>query len=422
MLKETIIKHHKGKQVVYTLVKTPKTKLAKYPPIYSYVARGKTKYKCFTVRAKGLNTTAIADTLSELLEKIDTIIFEHKTGIRQVVARGASPTVEEYFTKWIDEIYPYERTRRTLRNSFKRHVLTYIGTLKLKSLTHELLFYEFKKMVGNNKHLKSNYHIIAWTSSLNQMLSHALESKLIKENYMDHKAYKSFRNFDRFEVDNSKVNRYQPHEVDILLDSLAQLSQLNYNEQLMATYIMLLLFSGLRRSEGMGLRWKDINLSSDEIDINGQWKVREKKRSILKTEKSSYRKIPITDILKKQLVLWKDLQKKTIGNMTGDTYVFLDYCNTDYRYIQGNPRDPDNIILALKKFLKKIDLPYKGLHCFRHTCGSYLASIGVDDYIIQDILGHDNVEMTRRIYINPFNDSKKRAMKQYNNAISERNS
>jgi len=193
MLKETIIKKQKGKDVIYTLVTKPKKKLLKYPPIYSYTTRGKTKYKCFSIREEGLNTKASADTVEELLKRIDKIIFEHRNGIRLVVSRDSNPTVEEYFAKWIEDVYDFDRTRKQTKSRFNTKVAPYSGHYKLRSLTHERLFRAFQKMYEDNEKYKSNQHIIVWTSTLKQMLDHALESKLIYENHMSNSVYKSYK-------------------------------------------------------------------------------------------------------------------------------------------------------------------------------------------------------------------------------------
>ena len=416
MLKETIIKKQKGKDVIYTLVTKPKKKLMKYPPIYSYTTRGKTKYKCFSIREEGLNTKASADTVEELFKKIDKIIFEHRNGIRLVVSRDSNPTVEEYFAKWVEDIYDFDRTRKQTKSRFNTKVAPYIGHYKLRSLTPERLFRAFQKMYKDNEKYKSNQHIIVWTSTLKQMLDHAIEAKLIHENYMNNSVYKPYKKNNWFEQTGT-INQYEPEEINIMLKGFEQVSKLDYNQQLMVTYIMVLLFTGLRRSETTGLRWKDICLEGDSINVNGQW-LNNARQERLKTV-SSIRVVPILGKLKKQLCFWKDFQEKTVDEVTLETYIFLDYYNIDYRYVQGDPRNSRRISdNEFKKFLKAVKLPYKnGLHCFRHTCGSYLASIGIDAYVIRDILGHSDVRLTEKVYISAFNDDKQKAMQKFDEVL-----
>jgi integrase len=91
----------------------------------------------------------------------------------------------------------------------------------------------------------------------------------------------------------------------------------------------------------------------------------------------------------------------------------------DYRYIKGNPRDSRRILdNEFKKFLIAVKLPYKnGLHCFRHTCGSYLASLGIEAHVIRDILGHSDVKLTEKVYINAFKEDKKKAMQKFDEEL-----
>lgn len=50
------------------------------------------------------------------------------------------------------------------------------------------------------------------------------------------------------------------------------------------------------------------------------------------------------------------------------------------------------------KYLDKAGLSYKGytLHCLRHTCASELLNAGMRLECVQQLLGHSNIEMTRR--------------------------
>jgi len=185
----------------------------------------------------------------------------------------------------------------------------------------------------------------------------------------------------------------------------------------MVTYIMLLLFTGLRRSEATGLGWKDICLKKSTLDVNGQW-INNERSSRLKSV-SSVRTVPIIGKLKKQLLFWKELQEQKVKKIDPDTYVFLDYYNYNRQYVKGTPRTSRRITdNEITRFLKAVDLPYKnGLHCFRHTCGSYLASLGVEAHVIRDIIGHSDVNLTQKVYINAFNDDKVNAMAKIDEAL-----
>jgi integrase len=51
-----------------------------------------------------------------------------------------------------------------------------------------------------------------------------------------------------------------------------------------------------------------------------------------------------------------------------------------------------------KKYLSKARLSHKGytLHCLRHTYASELLNAGMRLECLQQLLGHDNIEITRR--------------------------
>ena len=53
---------------------------------------------------------------------------------------------------------------------------------------------------------------------------------------------------------------------------------------------------------------------------------------------------------------------------------------------------------ASSKYLKKARLDQKGytVHCLRHTCASELLNAGMRLEVLQQLLGHQDIEMTRR--------------------------
>ena len=55
-------------------------------------------------------------------------------------------------------------------------------------------------------------------------------------------------------------------------------------------------------------------------------------------------------------------------------------------------------------FLKRNELPHRGLHSLRHTSASLLLSAGVDIKTVSARLGHSSIEVTE-IYLHLMQDS-----------------
>jgi len=122
----------------------------------------------------------------------------------------------------------------------------------------------------------------------------------------------------------------------------------------------------MRSSEILNLKWKQIDFESGFIRLE-------------KTKNSKPREIPIDDYMKNTLMEMK--KSRRIGN-----YVF---CNSE-----GKPRK--SIKGSFATALKKSGIENFRFHDLRHTGASLLANGGCDIIALQEILGHQSLEMTQR--------------------------
>lgn len=134
-------------------------------------------------------------------------------------------------------------------------------------------------------------------------------------------------------------------------------------------------FTGMRKSEVLNLKWDDVNI------FRGSLIVRE-------TKNYEYRERPINDQLKK---LFISLDRES-------EYVFS-YEGKRIREFKT----------AFKTALVKSQIPYCRFHDIRHTFATNLVANGVDIVTVQDLLGHKDIQMTRR-YSHPTPENKRIAV------------
>jgi integrase len=144
--------------------------------------------------------------------------------------------------------------------------------------------------------------------------------------------------------------------------------------------------TGARRSEIVRVLPSDVDLPGGVVTI------REKKRD--KT-KLTTRRVPLTPFLKEVLADW--MKKRGKGKTL--------FCKGDGKGIM--PREAHNYFQRGLRISKWAVL--KGWHVFRHSFISALASKGVDQRIIDDLVGHSTEEQRRR-YRHLFPDVKQQAV------------
>jgi integrase len=144
--------------------------------------------------------------------------------------------------------------------------------------------------------------------------------------------------------------------------------------------------TGARRSEIVRALPSDVDLKRGAVTI------REKKR-----DKNRYttRRVPMTPLLKDVLAKWMLRREK------GKTL----FCKDDGREV--TPREALTYVRRVLRNSKWKVL--KGLHVFRHSFTSALASKGVDQRIIDDLVGHCT-EQQRRRYRHLYPDVKQEAV------------
>jgi integrase len=147
------------------------------------------------------------------------------------------------------------------------------------------------------------------------------------------------------------------------------------------TAVAVAAFTGLRKSEIMGLQWADL--------MNGELHVRRSvwwgKVSDTKTLHSAA-PVPVLPILAKEL-------KRHRATQPGAAiYIF-----------EGDTRNPlrleNEVRRTIKPALKGKGVEWQGWHAFRRGLGTNLHALGVDDLTIQRILRHGNVATTQAHYV-----------------------
>jgi len=136
--------------------------------------------------------------------------------------------------------------------------------------------------------------------------------------------------------------------------------------------------TGLRRGETLALRWRDIDWTNRLVNVRHTLY-----KGTLQTPKSkgSRRSIPMTERVFETLTALR----RTPAALEAE-YVFSSEIST--------PLDPGNLRRALTATLKRAKMRKIRYHDIRHTFASHLAMAGVPIRTIQELMGHQTMDMT----------------------------
>ena len=187
-----------------------------------------------------------------------------------------------------------------------------------------------------------------------------------------------------------------------------------------------LLGTGCRIGEALGLRWEDLDFDNQILSINHSlvyYPVGKSRKSVLRISKpktdAGIRTIPMLDIVCDAFHMEHEEQEETgfneteIDGMTGFVFInrFGSVLNpqavnrTIKRIISGY--NAEEVINAKRERREPIILPDFSCHHLRHTFCTRLCEHETNLKVIQAIMGHRNIETTMDIYAEATDQKKK---------------
>ena len=181
-------------------------------------------------------------------------------------------------------------------------------------------------------------------------------------------------------------------------------------------YLLLSIYSGYRRSEMLGLEWKDIDFEHDLIHVRRTSQYTSEKgiyTDTTKTRKSKrVSKMPASIMnLLQQFKADQNEEARRLGTKWED----YDRLFTKWN---GAPMNPQTPFEWLKGYCERIGIPFRNIHSLRHLHASLLIFEGVDVVAVSEDMGHSVVGTTLNLYSHMFQEVKARNCDAISNALS----
>ena len=257
----------------------------------------------------------------------------------------------------------------------KKEVAEAIST-PLGGSVEDFFFLDTKERTLSGKTVRG-YHRLIHT-----VLDQAVKEGLVAVNVADRATPPKMEQKD--------VNYFQPEQVAAIREALEQ------EPVKWKTLVHLLLITGARRGEILGLKWDKVDFDNNQVYIcnnilySADVGIYE---DTPKTERSKrYVSLPAETMqLLRQYRAWQNTERLRLGDYYRDQgFVFAQDT--------GGPMHPDSVTTWLSRFSKRHGLPHVNAHAFRHTMASMLYFNGVDSVSISKRLGHAQVSTTANIY------------------------
>lgn len=294
---------------------------------------------------------------------------------------GAQITLSDFLTEWLVSIkaslkphtwYQYDMTVR-------KHIVPFIGKTTLKDLRPEHIqkLYDKKLKDGSGTRTVQFTHLI-----LHKSLNHALKLGIIPRNptettYRPKTVSKEMKFYDE-----SQVAR-------LLLSVRGTRDEALYQ---------LVISTGMRQSEVLGLKWSDLDWRNKTITIRRQLvrlsKTEDEFFSSVKTN-AGKRTITLGDQTLQKLREHMALQDDERKHPRREKWVDYDLI---FPSITGTPMNQSNLYHSFKRLIQEAGLPEIRFHDLRHTAASIMLNHGIAPMVVAKRLGHAKVSVTLDSY------------------------
>lgn len=297
-------------------------------------------------------------------------------------------TVAEYLVGWLDTVRP-PALRPGAWASCEEHVRCYIspriGEIQLQQLdrpTIKAMYAELRKsgrVRGGGSLSPKTVHNIHLT--LHKALADAVDDRVLVRNPADraHKLPKA----------GNEVPAWTAKELRHFLDWAKEHEPRWHPLWRLASY------SGMRRGELIGLRWRELDLDNARVHVvharvKGDVGVDEG------TPKSN-RGRRVIDLDGKTIEILRQHGERQVAEARefGDGYANHDlvFCRPD-----GQAFHPDVVSQTFKRHVRKAGVPAIPPHGMRHTHGTLLLLAGVPLHVVSRRLGHASETFTAQVY------------------------
>lgn len=288
-------------------------------------------------------------------------------------------TLDEWFPICIDNGEHRPKTVAFYSGNVKNIVEYFKGyTIQQMSATDIQKFIIYLRTEKNFAPQNVHHHY----RTINMIFAFAMKQEIILKNPMD--------KVDKPRLQKKKVDALSEEEAKEFFAAIDK-CPLDFR-----CLLYLLITTGMRRGECIGLKWRDVDETRSLIRIERNVTYTKKSGIVVNAPKTaaSMRVIPI---MQSSLNLLRQLkiqqQRENPNTIIEDAFIFPGESSI------FSPRDPDAVTRRVKRFMKSNSLPDMSPHDLRHSCATLLLSSGADIKSVQEILGHTNASTTLNFYI-----------------------
>ena len=304
-------------------------------------------------------------------------------------ARGEPEPTKLTLSQWFDQWLASRRgelrgsTFASYQMAARRYVLPAIGSLRLGAVTKARLRALYQQLAENGGRggqplAPKSVHNVA--VMLVKVFGDAIEDRLLPGPNPAERAH-------RLPVGRIDMRTWTGEQVARFLDSVAQ--------EPLFCFLRLAFFTGMRRGELLGLRWRDVDLDAAALSVQQTW-VRGANGLAFGAPKTARGRRRITLDAETVGILRAHKRAQAVTRIKAGPI----WQDNDLVFARedGAPVDPDVVSQQFYRFEARAGMLRIRFHDIRHTHATILLLAGVHPKVVSERLGHASIVITLDLY------------------------
>lgn len=356
---------------------------------YFVVSAGKDeKGKRKQIFKRGFTSEALAKReLRKVMQQLDDNTYVKPT----------KKTYSEFLTEWLQSKSLKLRsiTLKTYTGHVVNHIAAKLGHFELNKITTTQIE---KFYISLSLESKLSNHTI---SDIHKIVKNSFHSA-VKRKYVTYSP-----------VIEAETPKFKKKEMMVWTLKESALFLSHVKEHRLYPAFLLGLTTGMRQSEILGLRWKDVDFVNEHLNVRQtlshdgkvltvQTKTESSKRTI-----SLYQEVLTTLEEHRRLI---DNEKAAINSHYQENDLVI--CTGT-----GTPLGPRNLLRTFYSYIEKANVPKIRFHDLRHTFATLLLTQGTNPKVVMEILGHAEIKTTLDIYSHVFQSVHKDTAQKYGDML-----
>ncbi len=330
----------------------------------------------YTPEGRPIRKTVSARTRAEASRKFRELQRQLEDGLP---APDATVTVTTLFTRWHDDVLTHQVAPSAAENYLSvatHHIVPTIGRKRLRDLTTA----DVDRLIARELAAGCS---VSMARRVRSVLAQAID-QAVRWNWVG-------RNVATL----ARVPKSDRKEGRTLSETEARHFLETLQGHRLEVLFTLMLATGLRRGEALGLRWEDLDTKRGVLRVQRQ--LQREGEGLIVREPKTMRSRRVVNLPAPLLDL---LERHRESQVASAEVVGLGWQDSGFIFTNsiGGPLDPRNLLRDFKKVCREAGLGDWHLHELRHSAASLMLAQGVKLQVVSEVLGHSSIRMTADVY------------------------